>query len=488
MPTRLLKISRSSRGRLLQLHETESGAVEPYAALTYCWGGPQPVVTNARNREEHLAKIDIDKLPKTLQDALVVTEELGLSLLWIDALCIIQDNEKDKAMEIASMALLYLNATVVIGACRASTVRSGFLGLRTPPEYYYSNTEAVIQMRFRRSDGEEGSMLLVPFTNQQMEPIDARAWTYQERLLSFRFLEYGSVQTQWYCNGVGRNEVLVDGLNRPTLSRERFNQGLMSAHAVMRDPMRPLVDDCQLVHLWEGLIIENSSRQLTVATDRLPSLAGIAQRFAEAMKVKGDEYLCGLWKRDLPRLLMWECHPRPDVVRPTQYIAPSWSWASVNALVQFHSRERYPFALFERQVHESFGFVGCEIQLVDERSPFGAVLSGSLKLKGILKSVEWDRSKLQDSSSQIRFGSTSVDDNNLWLLVDEDSTESVIPIFLLTVLEAASRCIEGLVLRQQDGGCFMRWGTFCYFHHMDNGLLAKLLWPQNSDAQVVELV
>lgn len=490
MPTRLLEISRTSRGLHLQLHETEAGTVEPYAALSYCWGGPQPVLTNVANLEEHLAGIDVDELPKSLQDALVITEELGLSYVWVDALCIIQDSKTDVAIHISTMAPVYLNATVVIGASRSRAVRDGFLGPRISPEQNYSGTEVVIRMRFRQLGGKEGSMVLVPFTNSQFEPIDARAWTYQERLLSLRFLEYGSVQTQWFCSGISEKEAWVDGLDRPTLSMERGNVGLMGAHAVMRDPARSLGNDHdhQLFDLWEEVIRDHSTRQITVATDRLPALGGIAQRFAEALKVEGDEYLCGLWKGDLAHLLMWLHPSQSSQLRPTQFVAPSWSWASMNSPVEFYTRQRMPFARFDRQTHISFEFVSRDIKLVDERSPFGAIVSGSIKVKGILTPAEWDRSRPVGEGWQMKFGGTTVSDNDLWPMMDEEPGEGVYPVSLLAVRETPSRCIEGLILRADDEGHFSRLGTFCYLNDRDNGSLAKLLWSQALEARVVELI
>lgn len=39
--------------------------------------------------------IDMDELPKTFQDAIVITRRLGARYLWIDSLYIIQDSVED---------------------------------------------------------------------------------------------------------------------------------------------------------------------------------------------------------------------------------------------------------------------------------------------------------------------------------------------------------------------------------------------------------
>ena len=47
--------------------------------------------------------------------------------LWVDALCIIQDDDRDKAVEIAKMPLIYSQAAVTIVASRSANVHDGFL-------------------------------------------------------------------------------------------------------------------------------------------------------------------------------------------------------------------------------------------------------------------------------------------------------------------------------------------------------------------------
>ena len=69
----------------------------------------------------------MEDLPATMRDAVIVTEKLGIMNLWIDALCIVQDDTIDKAREIAQMPLIYSQAIVTIAASRASGVEKGFL-------------------------------------------------------------------------------------------------------------------------------------------------------------------------------------------------------------------------------------------------------------------------------------------------------------------------------------------------------------------------
>jgi Heterokaryon incompatibility protein (HET) len=63
--------------------------------------------------------------PKTLSDAIKVCREIGMRYIWIDALCIVQDDPKDKAREIGQMGRIYKDATLTIMAASAKTVHEG---------------------------------------------------------------------------------------------------------------------------------------------------------------------------------------------------------------------------------------------------------------------------------------------------------------------------------------------------------------------------
>jgi hypothetical protein len=77
--------------------------------------------------------------------------------------------------------------------------------------------------------------------------------------------------------------------------------------------------------------------EITRETDRLAAMAAIASEFKEIYR---SEYLAGLWAHQLPQDLLWQAVPGRLTkgkwhYRPVEYIAPSWSWASVTGHVQF---------------------------------------------------------------------------------------------------------------------------------------------------------
>jgi len=91
-PRRLLDIDSSKHeAGVLRLVDDLRELVK-YVAISHCWGTGQHFTTTRENLQERKAGIKYDDLPQTFQDAVIVTKELGLRYLWIDSLCIIQDD------------------------------------------------------------------------------------------------------------------------------------------------------------------------------------------------------------------------------------------------------------------------------------------------------------------------------------------------------------------------------------------------------------
>jgi hypothetical protein len=123
-PTRLIEISGPDK---IRLYMPAKGETTKWAALTYCWGGIQPLQTNKHTLDDWTINIPVSKLPKTIQDAIITTLKIGLKFLWVDGLCIVQDDGAEMAKEIALMPEIYRNAEVTISAAKSSGSHEGFL-------------------------------------------------------------------------------------------------------------------------------------------------------------------------------------------------------------------------------------------------------------------------------------------------------------------------------------------------------------------------
>lgn len=142
-PKRFIKVGNPGQTNLVHIVEMDHAPQEPFAALSYCWG-PTEVnySTTASRLENHKQQLAWDRLPKTVQDAITVTQNLGIPYLWVDALCIVQRSEYqgdaglvvddgDWAEEAVKMAGVYRHACVTIIALSPKSSDQGFLDLTT---------------------------------------------------------------------------------------------------------------------------------------------------------------------------------------------------------------------------------------------------------------------------------------------------------------------------------------------------------------------
>lgn len=131
------------------------------------------------------------------------THQLGLSYLWIDALCIIQDDSDHKRQEIAPMADIYSGAVLTILAANATSIHQGFLQTRSPSAI----RKHVFPLRIICANGDEGWLYVYrseQHSPKREDPLNSRGWTLQEYVLSPRLLIYGSWQARWVCKSMQR--------------------------------------------------------------------------------------------------------------------------------------------------------------------------------------------------------------------------------------------------------------------------------------------
>ncbi|KAF2108727.1 hypothetical protein BDV96DRAFT_259211 [Lophiotrema nucula] len=85
---------------------------------------------------------------------------------------------------------------------------------------------------------------------------------------------------------------------------------------------------------WRRLVNLYSGCSLTYESDALPAISGLARRFQEVVE---DEYLAGLWLKDLPNGLLWFSNYTGDGAFTSQNFdgAPYWSWASRRRSAQY---------------------------------------------------------------------------------------------------------------------------------------------------------
>lgn len=131
-----------------------------YATLSYCWGTTMPPgsATTQDNIEKRSKRLEASSLPQTLRDSFRVIRQLGIRYLWVDALCIIQDDPNDWATEAANMASIYDNCLVSIAVELGPDCTAGFL--RHTPEQQDFCVDCLIKISNRLNSGKMSNLYI----------------------------------------------------------------------------------------------------------------------------------------------------------------------------------------------------------------------------------------------------------------------------------------------------------------------------------------
>jgi hypothetical protein len=165
----------------------------PYVCLSYVWG-------NASVTHEISSTLS-GCLPKTIEDSIWVTLQLGYLYIWIDRYCIDQQNDAEKHRLIMNMGAVYRGATLTIIAAAGDSPHSGLPGINgTPRRQQYSHAVG--------TSGQRIISLEVPEHDIRESVWNTRGWTFQELVLSRRRLIFTRSQMYFQCNSMHRLENL----------------------------------------------------------------------------------------------------------------------------------------------------------------------------------------------------------------------------------------------------------------------------------------
>jgi hypothetical protein len=195
----------------LRLCDTKSFPTDTkYLTLSHRWSNPPTVTLNNATVEQFKSSIPLSEMLKpeaaTLKQAVHVTRCLGFRYLWIDALCINQEEEQDKQHEISLMGDIYAGSELNLAATAASSGSDGLFHVRKPRE---------VEPFRKRLDGwirGDIIMYIATFGNLvDMAPLNKRGWVFQERLLAPRVLHFAGDQVYWTCSSLLAAEVMPYG-------------------------------------------------------------------------------------------------------------------------------------------------------------------------------------------------------------------------------------------------------------------------------------
>ncbi|KAL8372218.1 hypothetical protein RB595_001828 [Gaeumannomyces hyphopodioides] len=357
---RLLRLIDTQSRRLVEFENSTASGLQ-YAALSYVWGEKQRIVLLSSN---HAAlqlpnSLDGEVASPTIQDAIQFVAGLGIPYIWVDALCIMQDSNADKAIQIGAMSAVYACAAVTVIAAAGPDAGSRLPGVREPRTRQ--------QVRVRVSADMEVLTSLSPLVaraaSKSAIPGDAhvlngtawatRGWTLQERAVSRRLLAFTPEQLVWSCPALSECEetecssplaaARLDALGSRTPQRlsltERFANGPSGAGDKGRG------------HFWyafQHLVLDFSSRALRFQGDAHDAFGAV---LAQAAAMTGEEFVWALPAGQFALALTWtpwreglrrrkEVTTLPATTLNRQVPFPSWSWLGWTGRVQYRIGEQ----------------------------------------------------------------------------------------------------------------------------------------------------
>jgi hypothetical protein len=239
------------------------------------------------------------------------------------------------------MNSIYGNAKLVITADAATCSREGFLDEKEGRVCAYTRKDAMSLSKLRtnvswgREKGRKLSRLALL----------KRGWTMQECILPKRILHFTRGELIWECNTICDCQCGCPGLHE-CWKRLDHHQALTQ---VTVDPEEGAIHISDMLRgtsvekiywSWDRLVEDYSQRSLTVLSDKLSAVSGLAQDVRQRLGAPPTDFLAGIWRHDLPNGLLWHVTGSPPPLRPDSWRAPSWSWASCDGGIGYFY-ERY---------------------------------------------------------------------------------------------------------------------------------------------------
>ncbi|UPK96721.1 hypothetical protein LCI18_007656 [Fusarium solani-melongenae] len=307
-----------------------------YIALSYVWGAgnqaheqqiQRRLTTENFSRLIRANGLEEVSLPKTVEDAIKLTSKMGERYLWVDALCIIQDDVQDLSHQTSRMDLVYSRALFTIIAACGDDSESGLSGIPGREREIFKRSVRLSPEGFHLAP-TAGLFVNAPLERSTW---NTRGWTFQERILSRRIMVFTPSQVFWVCEDAMWDEEVILELPKPRAH-------VFSLAFGCNDEW----DDGHPKFSREALasyILQFTLREFTFSADALPAFLGVIRRYehlnnemihwgiATGLFDQGLTWKAGTSRQEeMHRVVCGD-----GQVREVPY--PSWSWLGWTGLI-----------------------------------------------------------------------------------------------------------------------------------------------------------
>lgn len=351
-PTRLVEALSDDMFRIVRSDSSSFKPGRGYVTLSHRWGNGDFARLTTENYSALEKGQPVTMLRKIFREALVVARRMNIPYIWIDSLCIIQagDDFADWRKESTTMAEVYSNSRCNISADWGDD-DNGLFFERDPPY----DRPCSLQLRLKSPETGHDTLsksrtppdavpvyIILPYrwTEDIIEsPINRRGWVVQERQLAPRVLHFSPQQVSWECcEKVTFEKVPLNFMDKRRVRSRLVNE--LDPNSVQRKRMKRLqLNNAQKAVDWPRIVAHYSACGLTKQQDILVAIAGIARRLCPIVK---DLYVAGLWAKSLPTALLWKrSAPKESRPPPTEYFAPTFSWAASDGEVTLEHEKNF---------------------------------------------------------------------------------------------------------------------------------------------------
>jgi hypothetical protein len=413
LPRRLVFVRNQQTELAIKLVEVPGLSTGRYIALSHCWGTSPTLKTTVSNLVSMCENIKVKDLPKTFLDTIHCARMLNVQYIWIDSLCIVQDDKSDWERESARMCDYYRNAWLVVVAASAQGDTYGFLGKR-PPIFQG------IPLQSRDGSGTYDTCISRDFphipgetyfgTDHQGDFTQRRAWCLQETALARRVIAFHRAEVTWSCYSAtmcecGKASELSDARSPVAYYRRALKDWLdakMPNHhyscipgdrfsnpsvgwTYYEKPFTRFTSNLSTYEEWRVMLVPIYTKLMTThRSDRLPALSGLAALVGAEVQCS---YLAGIWSHDIQLGLLWEIEKGAERPAHSCPNAPSFSWASLDQPILY----RVPGFTVWDPAKSLLGDM--HVELIDfsmdlvGSNTYGAVSGGYVKLCGLVSQV-----------------------------------------------------------------------------------------------------
>ena len=432
LPSRVVDVGPPDGSQSPRLYIRGEKEIVRYTILSHCWAPSHPCLqllgSNLESLQHHLEFLD---LPKTFQDAIVITRALKIRYLWVDTICVLQDSPSDLVIEYSKRNEYYSNSDLRIAATVSPYSQHGILHPRSIGQDSARLAGEAENIGVRPIAEDISSLIRrqriwskrPPVSNQ---PLESQSHAFLERIFAKSSVHFTEQQMVWQCQTclvgedgqIGQDRVrftdftckepfdfylkTFEGNITAANENEHHRFPDMSTGGTVISNLgdkKYSLDETLLDTNWYSLLAEYTAKSMDDSSKVLVDLSSLARLLGDQTKAT---YLAGLWATDgqIPfRSLLWFCQ-KPGIVALNG--SPSWAWSSVlgkvSHVAQWQYRMDHPGGRSEwlpRNAQKQYQVItyACDdshIRILSAKTdlatsdPFGKVQGGELQITGLV--------------------------------------------------------------------------------------------------------